>query len=793
MTTSAAADVWSRRDLRVRWRSLAILGLLIGLTMGVATATFDGAHRTSTALERLAKRTNASNAVVFGTQIGLWKPDWPKLAKRPEVLAVGRWALLYGNINGAYGGPIFGAVDTVYLGDVDRPIVIRGRMFDPGAADEMVVDEDQVKNIPLGSTVTFKAFSPQDMDSIAGSPSPHGPTVKFRVVGVVRNVPQFVFTNGYAMVSPGFLATYGDRVFTAENANVRLRADADMSTFRSLAGRTLAAGIPVLDARAASRRVRTTTDVETTMLSVLAAVLLLAGAVLLGQALLRSGSTIGIDASTLRAMGFTRRDLLRAGLAPHVLTMIVAVITTVVTAVFASRWFPVGYAAKVDPDRGIRVAPMLVVESVLLLTTLLLIAVTWAAWRSCGSNAPIAVAEAGRLRTWMRKRRPISVNLGVSMATEWRTGRTRTGAAAALLGATVAAAGVVGMINLNRGVDDALAHPQRAGVAWDATISSNAENTGPRGPSQKLVDDVAGQRDVVAVASVLEVPFQIQGPDERSAGVRTFAVIDQPSKERIRFTVVSGRLPSALGEIALGPSTADAIGVSQGDQIRLSDGTTCDVVGIALFPNDIHSAFDEGALLAPNQYFALTNRLTERLEGHNLIAVRLAPGDAQQQLKGLGDVVGDRADSVDAVDIPRELTNLRNIRSLPLLVAAFLAVVGIAAIGHALFSSVRHRNRDFAVLRALGLTRRGAVAVVAAQATSIALVGLVVGIPSGFVTGRIGWQEVTDRVPLRFEAPIALAALAVVIPVAVVVVNALAVIPSRRASRVNPALVLRSE
>ena len=51
-----------------------------------------------------------------------------------------------------------------------------------------------------------------------------GPTVRMRVVGVVRNLSQFVFvTDGQAIVSPGFVARYRDEAVILENASVQLR------------------------------------------------------------------------------------------------------------------------------------------------------------------------------------------------------------------------------------------------------------------------------------------------------------------------------------------------------------------------------------------------------------------------------------------------------------------------------------------------------------------------------------------------------------------------------------------
>jgi ABC-type antimicrobial peptide transport system permease subunit len=159
----------------------------------------------------------------------------------------------------------------------------------------------------------------------------------------------------------------------------------------------------------------------------------------------------------------------------------------------------------------------------------------------------------------------------------------------------------------------------------------------------------------------------------------------------------------------------------------------------------------------------------------------------------LTETVGNRAEAIDPKDVPRELLNLRNVRTLPFALAVFLAVLGMSAIGHSLFTSVRHRRRDFAVYQAMGITRLGTTATVLSQATTIAAVGLAVGVPVGIVAGRFGWQQITDRVPLRFVTPVALVAFGLVVPLAILITNALAVIPSRRASRLKPAMILRSE
>lgn len=73
---ASPVGLWSRNDLRARWTSLLVLGVLAGLTVGLAVAAFDGALRTGSALSRLEERNLASDAVVFTSQSSFEQPDW---------------------------------------------------------------------------------------------------------------------------------------------------------------------------------------------------------------------------------------------------------------------------------------------------------------------------------------------------------------------------------------------------------------------------------------------------------------------------------------------------------------------------------------------------------------------------------------------------------------------------------------------------------------------------------------------------------------------------------------------
>lgn len=84
-------------------------------------------------------------------------------------------------------------------------------------------------------------------------------------------------------------------------------------------------------------------------------------------------------------------------------------------------------------------------------------------------------------------------------------------------------------------------------------------------------------------------------------------------------------------------------------------------------------------------------------------------------------------------------------------------------------------------------------AVVAWQATTVALIAIVIGLPLGAAAGRSIWTLVTDRLGLAPDAVFPADLLLLLGAVALVAANLVAVIPGLLASRTAPASILRTE
>ncbi len=108
-------------------------------------------------------------------------------------------------------------------------------------------------------------------------------------------------------------------------------------------------------------------------------------------------------------------------------------------------------------------------------------------------------------------------------------------------------------------------------------------------------------------------------------------------------------------------------------------------------------------------------------------------------------------------------------------------------------TSVRRRRRDLAILRTLGFTRGQIRRTTAWQAGTLTGAALVIGIPAGLVCGRVAWQIFAYHLGIVPVPEIPVRQFAVLIPAALALAVAIAVIPGESAARARLTRVLRSE
>ena len=142
---------------------------------------------------------------------------------------------------------------------------------------------------------------------------------------------------------------------------------------------------------------------------------------------------------------------------------------------------------------------------------------------------------------------------------------------------------------------------------------------------------------------------------------------------------------------------------------------------------------------------------------------------------------------------PAQVRNVDQGRGVALALAVFFSVLGVAGLFHALTVSTRGRSGDFAVLRAIGFRRRQVRQAVLSQATAIALVGLMVGIPLGLIVGHAFWARLVDGFGVIDWPSTPWPLLIAVVPAVLVVATVVALLPARLAARGHTSQLLRGD
>jgi len=273
-------------------------------------------------------------------------------------------------------------------------------------------------------------------------------------------------------------------------------------------------------------------------------------------------------------------------------------------------------------------------------------------------------------------------------------------------------------------------------------------------------------------------------------GTSTFSL--SSVRGNFKVAAISGRPPASAEEVSIGPATAKALHVGVGDHVTVA-GKSFVVSGITFAPQDPHSDYTDGDWLTTAGF----NRAQPDMGKDKFHEVRFSfrsGVDAAAALRRLPkDFAPGGIGPVNQFIPINQQVELRSIRVQPMLLGGFLILLAIGAVGHGLASAVRRRRRDLAVLRSLGMTRWQTRFTVAAQATVVALVGLVFGIPLGIAAGRTGWRILADATPVLYVAPLAVIGVMVAIPGTVAIANLLAALPARRAARLRVNEVLRAE
>ena len=541
--------------------------------------------------------------------------------------------------------------------------------------------------------------------------------------------------------------------------------------------------------------VRRVTAYEAACLLAFGLAALAAALFLIGQSVARYTSATVPDLQVLQAVGMTRPQAIAAASAGPFLAGLAGGTLGVAGAAVASRWMPIGVASIAEPNPGISL-DWLVLGPGWVLVPLLVLA---------GSAAAAAVALSAGRRPAARRRSaiaaaaaaanfPVPLVVGARFALEPGRGRSAVPVRSALVGAVAGVLGVLAAFTFSAGVSDAASHPERFGQTWQLTtfFGYNGQDFGPAG---RVLRAVAADRDVTGVDDA-----RIGGAQSGHVSIESFTYAPVGGKRPV-IVLTAGRMPARPDEIVLAPTTAQEMHARTGSVVRLAGGTATTkavrVTGIGFVPPGPHNGYADGAWLTPAGYNRIFGGARYAFKFHGA-TVSLRPGaDVAAVARRLdataAAIHGGRAFTFTPPPPLPEVQEIQDLELLPVALSAFLALLAVSAVGHALSIAVRRRRHDLAVLRALGITRRQARLVVTTQASLLAVIGLLFGVPLGIALGRAVWRTVAGFTPLAYHPPVALVALLLIGPAALLAANALAAWPQRRAARLHAGQVLRSE
>jgi hypothetical protein len=780
--------MWAWAELRARWKAWLLLGILAGVTMGVAAAGWAGARRTERAVPDAVRAIRLPTAAVLANDPAFGPERQAAIARLPGVTETYRLLV-------AVGSTVYEPKGLTDLGEVypvtassmrlfARPLVA-GRMPDPRRADEATVNEVMRDRfgLDLGSTMVIGQDAAAPGDLPPGLEPPGGVTSirqRVKIVGISKSVS----SDPDWTPSSGFVDKYRDHMAALTNEFVTLRGGpAAIPAFTNQVNRILGHPVNVEDVRDlyGIRKARNVTDLERDGLLLFALAALVGGGVLVGQALVRTVSASAVDLPTWRAMGADRPLALRALVMPAAVTALVGAATCVVVAIALSSRFPLGTARDYDLDLGTHADWLVLgIAMVTVLVAVLAIAAVTAWWRATRATPEVTRPSFVDRIVAPMSRTP-ALMIGARLAGEPGRGRRAVPVRSALIGAIAGVIGVVGCLTFRAGIEDAVHEPRRSGIVWDYVLAAG-DGVVPRAVQGRVADDPG-------VTTALDARWERAVPID-GRPVPTFGT--RAVKGAMPLVLLRGRAPVGPDEIAFAPTTMKSLGVQIGDRVGVGDDAKrATVVGEALLPATSHTDYDQSGWMTAAGLTRAIGKPGGNGEDYLLLRWRtdIDVDAAERRITRIG---GQDLFAQPAV-LPTAVADLSRIVDLPLALGAFFGLLACATVAHALVTTVRRRRHELAVLRAVGFTRRQTRGAIAWQSTLLAVAGVVVGVPVGIAVGRLSWHWLADDFPIVYVPPFALLAVVAVAGIAIALANALAAGPAHAATRIRPAEALRVE
>jgi hypothetical protein len=797
---------------------MVVLAVIVGLAGGAALTAFAGARRTDTAVDRMMAYTHAPNA-----NVGAEDPHvLDQVLHLPQVAhyTVGSYMLM---------APLDAAGHPFRKGDLGtqaivdggfnssgRPLVLAGRVPRPDRPDEAFINASgaSATGFGVGSRIRLQGWLPdQAQELLRGSDiPPTGPQVEVRVVGVGRFPSELSTTpaardvvyagSNFLVLTPAFYKAYGQGIASAGvGGSVELKGGiASLPAYQDAVRQVspdvfVDAGTDDLVAAVNAKRATSIAALALLLFGILAALVAIA---VVAQALGRQSFVDAAEYPALAAMGMTRAQLIVVAAARAVVIGAVGAVVAVVVAYLLSPRMPIGLARQAEVHPGLSFDSAVLVLGAVAIVAVFAVAAALAAWRTARAAGvapgPVAIGTEHPSRVSDRLARtgaPPSAVVGVRMALEPGRGATAVPVRTTLVSAAMAVALLVATLSFGASLRHLADTPVLQGWNWDVSVG-NPHSDDVRETAVPALD---GNLDVAAFSGVAgPAGARVKGHNLAVMGVETV-------KGSVLPPIIEGRAPSGPGEIAIANRDVRRLHAKVGEEVPVEvpgqPPVQMRVVGrMVLTPSIVNGQIriGDGALVTMQTFkasLAPGQGNDSESTGENVFTIRFKPG--VHRAAALARLRTDFPGTVLTALRPADIENLRRVSALPSVLAALFAAVALVTVGHMLVSSVRRRRHDVAILRTMGFVRRQVAAAVAWQATTVALVGLIVGVPLGVAAGRWTWGLVASQLGVRDEPVVPLLVVVIVVAGTLLVANALASLPGVVAARTRPAEILRAE
>lgn len=790
--TTGGLGLWVRSEWRRGWRSLVGLALLIAVGGGVTLTAFGGARRADTAFDRFLDRVSSPidvSAAGIEDDLSVYTDAWADLTEPIADIAGVRgvtpvsWMAVAYEIDGEP-SQFFSVATGPSAGDSPPPgaQIIEGRSTAPQAADEVTINEEARRQmgVDVGDRITLRSYASDQFTAFIGRDveEDRGPRVDVVVTGIHRSAEDISDNpEGFVLLTPAFHDRYRDQIVHCDCSFwiAASRSDTD----------GIAAALPAvigdypLAIQEVDGPVRTRVDrsvaLEVGALQIAALVAAIASVLVISQALARHVSGDGSTTPALATIGATRPQIVRGWAVALVPVAFAGAFAAVILATALSPLFPRGLARRAEIDTGVRFDTLAFVGGgVVVLSVTVCLTVLVAALATSRRHA----VTVRRRRSWGSSVSP-PATLGTSFALDPSRDRSRLVAVSAIGGLAIAIGGAVAVALVDESTNEVLRTPSAFAADWDLQLTAQPDDP------DALIAAASGDPGVEAFAlqyAVTGNQFVITGPTGTSlVSPQTFQSITGSMGPFIE----QGRPPAAVEDVVLGDAAAESIGADVGDVVTVVAGEQGDqefvVSGIGRLSDG-----DETDLA-----FVTTPDGLTRLQSSDQLAIngaflRLGDADAasRARLAELGFV---------PATPPSRIANLSQIGSVPRLLALALAVLGLGGATHGLLIASTRRRADIAVARALGFTPSQAASSIRWQGAVITAIAVVVGVPLGIIVGRLVWKQVAVGVGAVDLVSIPWPTILLAPLLALSAMVAIASIVGRRAARLRPAIVLRSE